>query len=155
MRNAVEEHVVAEGSYQGGVSWRMVAQRQSRDELLVMTKITGPDGRTLSSGGSGGPALAAGRALNVSSGGRDEGPYRIDVRVPPEVARVTVTAADGTVLEMPLYDCAAIPGVRFGLLLVPRDLRLAYVAAFKASGREADRFDLAFHQEMWHRHRDR
>lgn len=151
----MEEHVVAEGSYQGGLAWRLIASRGAGGELGTMITVTDPAGRILSSGGSGGPPLRPGRLLNVSSGGADEGPYRVDVRVPPHVSAVTVTTSAGEVLAMPLYDCDAVPEVRFGLVLVPRDLRLADVRAFAQDGRELDRFDLGFHQDFWHRSRER
>jgi hypothetical protein len=43
--------------------------------------------------------------------------------------------------------------VRFAVLLVPRDLRLAAVTGLGPDGRELERFDLGFHQRFWHGHR--
>ena len=54
---------------------------------------------------------------------------------------------------MPVYDSADFPEVRFAALLVPRDLHLDSVMGFSGTGEELERFDLAFHQRFWHRHR--
>ena len=48
------------------------------------------------------------------------------------------------------YPGRPIPEVPFAVLLLPRDRRLAGVLAIGKRGEELDRFDLAFHQQIWH-----
>jgi hypothetical protein len=74
-----ERQVIAEGTYDDGLSWLIWAQRQSpgggepgADELMSMIRITSSDGRVLHEGGAGGPALYPGQLMNVSTGGGDE-----------------------------------------------------------------------------------
>lgn len=56
-------------------------------------------------------------------------------------------------MNVPVYDSADFPEVRFAALLVPRDLHLGFVAGSSDSGQELARFDLTFHQRFWHQHR--
>jgi len=118
-----------------------------------MTRITSADGRVLREGGGGGPALPAGSLMNVSTGGGDEGPYCLLARVHPDIRRVELMTAAGETLNVPVYDSADFPEVRFAALLVPRDLHLDSVMGFSGTGEELERFDLAFNQRFWHRHR--
>lgn len=141
--------VVAAGMSLYG-SWQVIARRGPDGQVSTAIKLIEPDGRVLWLGGSGGPLLWPGRILNVGSGGHSTGPYEVDVRVPPEVREVTITTADRNVLTIPLHDSGAFPEVRFGLLLVDRDLRLAHVTAFDSTGQEVDQFDMKFHQHVWH-----
>jgi hypothetical protein len=91
--------------------------------------------------------------MNVSTGGSDEGPYCLLTRVHPSIRRVELATAAGESLDVPVYDSADFPEVRFAALLVPRDLRLDFVAGLGDSGEELSRFDLAFHQQFWHQRR--
>lgn len=158
-----ERHVIAEGSYGDGLSWLIWAQRQplhgaqlDTDELMSMIRVTSADGRVLHEGGAGGPALYPGDLMNVSTGGSDEGPYCLLARVHPGIRRVELATAAGKSLDVPVYDSTDFPEVRFAALLVPRDLRLDFVAGLGDSGEELSRFDLTFHQSFWHRrHEDR
>jgi hypothetical protein len=87
--------------------------------------------------------------LNVSTGGSEEGPRALHARVSRSVQRVELKAEDGSTHNVPLYDCADIPEVRFAVLLLSRDLRLESVAAFGAKDAELERFDLRFYQGRW------
>lgn len=153
-------YVIAEGSCGDGLSWLIWAQRQRSggaqpggDELLSMIRVTSADGRVLHEGGAGGPALYPGDLMNVSTGGGDEGPYCLLARVHPSIRRVGLATAAGEVLDVPVYDSGDFPEVRFAALLVPRELRLDFVAGLGDSGAELSRFDLTFHQDFWHRRR--
>jgi hypothetical protein len=66
---------------------------------------------------------------------------------------VELATAAGEALDVPIYDSADFPEVRFAALLVPRDLYLGSVIGFDGNGKELERFDLAFHQRFWHEHR--
>ena len=151
-----ERQTVARGQYGDGLSWLVWAQREApRDdqpdaELTTMIRVTDAGGRVLREGGAGGPALSPGQLMNVSTGGGDEGPYCILARVHPGIRRVAVTTEAGEVMDVPLYDAPDFPEVRFAVLLVPRDLRLAAVTGLGPDGRELERFDLGFHQRFWH-----
>lgn len=156
----IERHVIAEGRYGGGLSWLVWAQRQpfggaqpGAHGLLSMIRVTSADGRVLHEGGGAGPALYPGDLMNVSTGGSGEGPYCLLARVHPSIRRVELATAAGESLDVPVYDSAGFPEVRFAALLVPRELRLAFVAGLGNSGEELSRFDLAFHQQFWHRQR--
>jgi len=48
-----------------------------------------------------------------------------------------------------LYDCPDIPEVRFGSLLLPRDVTLESLAGFGDRDQELERFDLRFYQGRW------
>jgi len=155
-----QQVTIAEGTYGDGFSWLVWARRcpsgggePGEDELMSMIRITGPDGRIVREGGGGGPALAAGKLMDISTGGGDQGPYSLLARVHPDIKRVELTTADGEILNVPLYDSADFPEVRFAALLVPRDLHLESVTGLSDGGGELERFDLAFHQRFWHRHR--
>jgi len=155
-----DRHVIAEGSYGDGLSWLIWAQRQpsggaqrGADELMSTIRVTSADGRVLHEGGAGGPALYPGDLMNVSTGGGDEGPYCLLARVHPGIRRVELATAAGESLDVPVYDSADFPEVRFAALLVPRELRLDFVAGLGDSGEELSRFDLTFHQQFWQRHR--
>jgi hypothetical protein len=152
--------VVAEGSHGDRVRWLIWARRDSpgngessETELLSMIRVTDPDGRILHEGGGGGPALYPGDLMHVSTGGSDEGPYALLARVHPDIRRVELTTAAGEIMNVPLYDSADFPEVRFAALLVPRDLHLDCVTGLGGNGEELERFDLTFHQSFWHRHR--
>ena len=148
--------VVCRGSYDGGLSWQLRAVRYApADEpgaqhLRSMLRIIAAEGMVLFDGGAGGPALPPGALMNVSTGGGDQGPYALIARVHPSVQKVEVVAADGHVRQVPVFDSVDFPEVRFAVALLPRDLRLAYVLAIGEHGEELERFDLAFHQEVWH-----
>jgi len=155
-----ERHVIAEGSYGDGLSWLIWAQRQpsggaqlGADELMSMIRVCPADGRVLHECGGGGPALYPGDLMNVSTGGGDEGPYCLLVRVHPSIRRVALATAAGESLDVPVYGSADFPEVRFAALLVSRGLRLDFVAGLRDSGEELSRFDLTFHQQFWHRRR--
>ena len=154
-----ERQTVAQGQYDDGLSWLVWAERVApRDgrpdpELLTMIRVTDASGRVLREGGAGGPALEPGQLMSVSTGGGDEGPYCILVRVHPDIGRVAVTTEAAETMNMPVYDAPDFPEVRFAALLVPRDLRLAAVTGFDRDGRQLERFDLGFHQRFWHGHR--
>ena len=141
--------MVAAGTSGYGL-WQVIGRRQPGGDIATAIRLVEPGGRILWLGGGGGPPLWPGRILNVGSGGDSTGPYEVDVRVPPQVRAVVVTTADGDVLEMPLHDSAAFPEVRFGLLLLDRDLHLVHVTAFDGDGRQLDQFDLRVHQQVWH-----
>jgi hypothetical protein len=151
-----ERHTVAQGQYGDGLSWLVWAQREaSRDgrpdaDLMTMIRVTDAGGRVLRDGGAGGPALPAGQLMNVSTGGGSEGPYCILVRAHPDVRRVEVTTARGEIMNMAVYDAPDFPEVRFAVLLVARDLRLAAVTGLGADASPLERFDLTFHQRFWH-----
>ena len=151
-----ERQTVARGQYGDGLSWLVWAQREARDdgqpdaELTTMIRVTDASGRVLREGGASGPALSPGQLMNVSTGGGDEGPYCILARVDPGIRRVAVTTEAGEVMDMPVYDAPDFPEVRFAVLLVPRDLRLAAVTGHGPDGRELERCDLGFHQRFWH-----
>src|SRR6266705_3351972 len=134
-------HVVAEGTDDTGVSWVIWARRDApRDgDLLSMIRLTDSGGRIIHLGAASGPALYPGRLLNITTSGSEEGPRALLGRVGPGVRR----------LELPLYDCAEIPEVRFAALLLPREELLDSVAAFGAKGPELERFDLKFQQGRW------
>jgi hypothetical protein len=151
--------VIAEGTYGDGVSWLIWAMRSlsgrspDEGEVISMIRITDPDGRILHEGGGGGPPLYPGKLMNVSTGGDDEGPYTLLARVHPDIWRVELTTADGEIMNVPVYNSADFPEVRFAALLVPRDLHLDAVTGFSDGGEELERFDLTFHQRFWHQHR--
>jgi hypothetical protein len=156
-----ERHVIAEGGYGDGLSWLIWARRQplhgaqpDTNELMSMIRVTSADGRVMHEGGAGGPALYPGDLMNVSTGGSDEGPYCLLARVHPGIRRVELATAAGQSLDVPVYDSTDFPEVRFAALLVPRELRLDFVAGLGDSGEELSRFDLTFHQGLWHRRRE-
>lgn len=155
-----QQVVIAEGTDRDEVSWLVWASRSSpsdgergEDEVMSMIRVTSPDGRILREGGGGGPALYPGTLMNVSTGGGDEGPYCLLARVHPDIRRVELRTANGKIMNVPLYDSAEFPEVHFAALLVPRDLHLDSVIGFNDRSEELERFDLAFHQDFWHRHR--
>ena len=119
-------YVVAEGTHGDGLTWVIWARRHEPREgdLLSMIRITDASGRILHGGGRAGPPLPPGYVLNVTSGGSDEGPRTLLARVDPRVRRLELKAEDGTRFDVPLYDCADIPEVRFASLLLPRDVAL-------------------------------
>jgi hypothetical protein len=154
-----ERKTVARGRYDGGLSWLIWAERRpSRDgrpdaDLMSMIRITDASGRILREGGASGLALEPGTLMNVSTGGGDEGPYCLLVRVDPQVRRVAVTTEAGQAMNLPVHDAPDFPEVRFAALLVPRDLHLAAVTGFGPDGQLLERFDLTMHQRHWHEHR--
>jgi len=87
--------------------------------------------------------------LNVSTSGSEEGPRALLARVAPAVRRLELRARKGSTLDVPLFDCADIPEVRFAALLLSRDLSLESLAGFDAEGAELEQFDLRFQQGRW------
>jgi hypothetical protein len=155
-RGAWEGHmdgrrVVAEGTDDTRVSWVIWARRDApRDgDLLSMIRLTDPGGRILHVGAASGPPLYPGRLLNITTSGSEEGPRALLGRVDPSVKRLELRMHDGGMRNVPLYDCADIPEVRFAALLLPREELLDSVAGFSAQGPELERFDLRFQQGRW------
>jgi hypothetical protein len=146
-----ERCVVAEGTDGAGVSWVIWARRDApRDgDLLSMIRLTDTGGRILHLGASSGPPLYPGRLLNVTTSGSEEGPRALLGRVHPSVRRLVLRVHDGGTRNVPLFECAEIPEVRFAALLLPREALLDSVAGFGAKGPELERFDLRFQQGRW------
>jgi hypothetical protein len=144
-------YVVAEGTDGDGLAWVIWARRHEPREgdLLSMIRVTDATGRILHGGGRAGPPLPPGHVLNVTSGGSDEGPRTLLARVDPRVRRLELKVEDGTTFDVPLYDCADIPEVRFASLLLPRDAALKSVTGFGAKNEELERVDLRFYQARW------
>jgi len=144
-------HVVAEGTDDTGVSWVIWARRDAPREgdLLSMIRLTDAGGRIIHVGASSGPPLYPGRLLNVTTNGSEEGPRALLGRVGPTVRRLELRVHDGSTRNVPLYDCAQVPEVRFAALLLPREELLDSVAGFAAKGPELERFDLRFQQGRW------
>jgi hypothetical protein len=146
-------HVVAEGTHDTGVSWVVWARRDAPREgdLLSMIKLTDAGGRILHVGAASGPPLYPGRLLNITTSGSEEGPRALLGRVAPSVRRLELRVHDGGMRNVPLFDCAEIPEVRFAAMLLPREELLESVAAFGARGEgpELERFDLRFQQGRW------
>ena len=144
-------HVVAEGTDDTGVSWVIWARRDApRDgDLLSMIRLTDAGGRIVHAGACSGPLREPGRLLNITTGGSEEGPRSLLGRVDPSVRRLELRVHDGSTRNVPLYDCAEIPEVRFAALLLPREELLDSVAGFGAKGPELERFDLRFQQGRW------
>lgn len=144
-------YLVAEGSYGEGLKWVIWARRDEprQDDLLSMIRVTDAGGRILHAGGASGPPLYPGHCINVYTGGSEEGPRVLLARVAREVTRLVLKAQAGGTQDVPLYDCADIPEVRFAALLLPRDLPLESVTAFGAKSAELERFDLRFQQGRW------
>lgn len=143
-------HLIAEGTYQG-LTWVIWARRdQPREgDLLTMARVTDADGRILHAAGTGGPPLDPGQRLKVSTGGSEEGPRVLLARADPEVRRLVLAVENGDTQDVPLYDHADFPEVRFGSLLLPRDLVLDSVAGLDGDGGELARFSLKFQQGQW------
>jgi hypothetical protein len=143
--------VVAEGIDDAGVSWVIWARRDApRDgDLLSMIKLSDSGGRIIHVGAASGPPLYPGRLLNITTSGSEEGPRALLGRVDPSVRRLELRAHDGSTRNVPLYDCAEVPEVRFAALLLPREELLDSVAGFDAKGPELERFDLRFQQGRW------
>jgi hypothetical protein len=146
-----ERYVVAEGTHEAGVSWVVWARRNEPHDgdLLSMIRLTDSSGRIVHAGGSSGPPLHPGHMLDVSTGGSEEGPRALLARVAPAVRRLELRTRDGGTMDVPLFDCPDIPEVRFGALLLPRDLSLDSLAGFGAKGAEIERFDLRLQQGRW------
>ena len=144
-------YVVAEGTDGDGLTWVIWAKRHEPNEgdLLSVIRVTDTAGRILHGDGRAGPPLHPGHVLNVTSGGSDEGPRALLVRVDPRVRRLELKVRDGDALDVPLYDCPDIPEVRFASLLLPRDVVLESVTGFGAKNKELERFDLRFYQGRW------
>ena len=147
-------YVIAEGTHDAAVSWVVWARRNEPHDgdLLSMIRVTDSSGRILHAGGSAGPPLYPGRMLNVSTSGSEEGPRALLARVAPAVRRLELRARKGGVMDVPLFDCADIPEVRFAALLLPRDLSLESLAGFDAQDAELEQFDLRFQQGRWESH---
>jgi len=146
-----ERYVVAEGTHEAGTSWVVWARRDEPHDgdLLSMIRLTDTSGRIVHAGGSSGPPLYPGHMLNVSTGGSEEGPRALLARVDPAIRRLELRTRNGGTTDVPLFDCPDIPEVRFGALLLPRDLPLDSLAGFEAKGAEVERFDLRFQQGRW------
>jgi hypothetical protein len=114
-----------------------------------MIRLTDSSDRIVHAGGSSGPPLHPGHMLDVSTGGSEEGPRALLARVAPAVRRLELRTRDGGTMDVPLFDCPEIPEVRFGALLLPRDLSLDSLAGFGAKGPEIERFDLRLQQGRW------
>src|SRR5262245_42106987 len=144
-------YVVAQGTDDAGGPWVVWARRdEPRDgDLLSMVRLTDSGGRIIHVGASSGPPLYPGRLLNVTTSGSEEGPRALLARVDPKVRRLELRVHDGSTRDVPLYDCAEVPEVRFGALLLPREALLDSVAGFAAKGAELERFDLRFQQGRW------
>ncbi len=144
-------YVVAEGTHEAGVSWVVWARRNEPHDgdLLSMIRLTDSSGRIMHAGGSSGPPLHPGYMLDVSTGGSEEGPRALLARVAPAVRRLELRTRDGATMDVPLFDCPDIPEVRFGALLLPRDLSLDSLAGFGAKDTEVERFDLRLQQGRW------
>lgn len=145
-----ERFVVASGTYGDEMSWVVWARRDQprHGYLLSMIRISDASGRIVHAAGSSGPPLYPGHVLNVTTSGSEEGPRAVLARASTEVTRVELLAQDGISRDVPLYDCPEIPEVRFAMVLVPRNLALASVAAFAAEG-ELERVDLRLQQGQW------
>ncbi len=143
--------VVAAGTGDAGVSWVIWARRDApRDgDLLSMIKLSDSGGRIIHVGAASGPPLYPGRLLNITTSGSEEGPRALLGRVDPRVRRLELRVHDGSTRNVPLYDCAEVPEVRFAALLLPREELLDSVAGFGAKGPELERFDLRFQQGRW------
>lgn len=143
--------VVAEGTDDAGVSWVIWARRDApRDgDLLSMIKLSDSGGRIVHVGAASGPPMYPGRLLNITTSGSEEGPRALLGRVDPSVRRLELRVHDGSTRNVPLYDCAEVPEVRFAALLLPREELLESVAGFGAKGPELERFDLRFQQGRW------
>lgn len=146
-----ERYVVAEGTSSEGFTWIIWARRHEpqQGDLLSLIRVTDPSGRILHAGAAGGTPLNPGHLLKVSTGGSEEGPRALLARVHPTVRRVQLRAQDGATTEVPLYDCPAIPEVRFASTLLPREFALESLAGFGDKGAELERFDLRFQQGRW------
>jgi hypothetical protein len=143
-------YVVAEGTNGDGLTWVIWARRDepAEGDLFSMIRVTDAGGQVLSVGARSGPPVHPGHVLNVTTGGGD-GPRALLARVAPGVRRVELRIHNGNTLDVPLYDCAEIPEVRFAALLVARDAALESVAGFGAKNEELERFDLRFYQGRW------
>src|SRR5262247_2898260 len=117
--------------------------------LWIMIRLPHSGGRLLHLGASSGLPLYPGRLLNVTTSGSEEGPRALLARMDPKVRRLELRVHDGSTRDVPLYDCAEIPEVRFAALLLPREELLDSVAGFAAKGPELERFDLRFQQGRW------
>jgi hypothetical protein len=146
-----ERFVVAEGTYGDGLTWVIWARRDEPHDgdLLSMIRVSDAGGRILHAGGLAGPPLHPGQLLNVRTGGSEEGPRALLARVHPTVREVRLLTAGAGPAVVPVYDCPAIPEVRFAAALLPRDARLESVAGLDAHGSELERFDLRFQQGRW------
>ncbi len=143
-------HLISEGTHEG-LTWVIWARRDQprQGDLLTMVRVTDGSGRILHAAGSGGLPLDPGRRLKVNSGGSDEGPRVVLARVHPDVRRLALTVENGDSLDVPLNDHPAVPEVRIGCLLLPRDTALDSVAGFTADGTEAERLSLKLQQGQW------
>jgi len=144
-------YVIAEGTDGDGLTWVIWAKRHepAEGDLFSMIRVSDADGRILHGDARAGPPLPPGHLLNVTTGGGDEGPRALLARVDPQVRRLELKLADGTSTDVPLYDCPDIPEVRFGSLLLPRDVTLESLAGFGDRDQELERFDLRFYQGRW------
>ena len=143
-------HLIAEGTYDG-LAWVSWARRHQprKGDLLSMVRVTDTTGRILHGQGAAGPPLQPGQLLKVTTGGSEEGPRMLLARVHPDVRRLMLTTADGETVDVPLYDHADIPEVRFASLPLARDTILDFVAGLSADGAELERFSLRFQQGQW------
>jgi hypothetical protein len=146
-----ERCVVAKGEHGDGLEWVIWVRRDepSTGNLLTMLRVKDAGGRILHAAGTSGPALAGDHLLEVSTGGSEEGPRALVARVHPTGRRCELKTRDGNTVDVPLYDCPDVPEVRFGCLLLDRDLQLESAVAYGAEGDELARFDLRLQQGRW------
>jgi hypothetical protein len=144
-------HVIAEGTHTGGLSWTLwvVRDKPSAGDLLNMIRVTHKGGHILHGSGFGGSPLDPDRLLKVKSDGSGEGPRVLLARAHPDVRKVVVTTENGDSLSVPMYDIEEIPEIRFGCLLLPRDLPLRSITALGADDQQLERLSLSFQQGQW------
>ena len=144
-------HVIAEGTHKGGLIWTfwVVRDKPSEGDLLNMIRVTHKGGHILHGSGFGGSPLDPDRLLKVKSDGSGEGPRVLLARARRDVRRVVVTTENGDSLSVPMYDIEEIPEIRFGCLLLPRDLPLRSITAFGDNDQQLEHFSLSFQQGQW------
>jgi hypothetical protein len=144
-------HVIAEGTHEGGLIWTfwVVRDKPSEGEFLNMIRVTHNGGHILHGSGFGGSPLDPDRLLKVKSDGSGEGPRVLLARAHPDVRRVVVTTENDDSLSVPMYDIEEIPQIRFGCLLLPRDLPLRSITALGGNGQQLEHFSLSFQQGQW------
>lgn len=137
-----ESQLIAEGTADDGASWTLSARREDEEyrgrtesALIVMMHVTAADG--LRHGESGLGALLPpipGRMMETHWGGGINELRSFCGFVHPDICRLTLTGADGGSADVPLYDCADFPEVRFAALVLPDDLRIKAVTGYSHGG---------------------
>jgi hypothetical protein len=142
-----EGQVVAEGTSDDGASWSLWARRVDLDDpertesgLEVMMRVTSADGLRSGEDGLGGmlPGVTGRMMDNIYWGGGVNEPRRFYGYVHPDIQRLTLTTVDGRSVDVPLYDCADFPEVRFAALAMPDDLRFVAVTGYGRHGEQLD-----------------